>query len=109
VGTHSPVESQYRETRPWGLQVRNPFFQTNFGRKDKRAWIKAKYKEKQFIRKEELNSQSWTLHSVLDAQEGRNSLRQFLQHEFSAENLSFWEEVEELKTLESTVASSHLL
>ncbi len=67
-------------------------------REQKSTFIKEKYMKKSFIPQEKLISKA-ELSSVLKFHQTKDMFKKFLQSEFSAENIAFWEVVEELKQL----------
>jgi len=69
-------------------------------RTDKSDWIKAKYNEKLFLKRMEVQaSQEWTVPLLLQKEYGRNRFMDFLKSEVSDENLKFWIAANELNTM----------
>lgn len=88
---------------------------TFFHRKEKEGWIRAKYIEKQFLKdenvceilKQQYEDPLWKFHWILLCRDlkvtlqtavGRECFKQYLESEFSHENLEFYEMCETLKT-----------
>jgi hypothetical protein len=70
-------------------------------RQEKEDFAIDKYQKKKYLLQDNLIDQSkWDLSQILRLELGRKYLRKFLEMEYSAENISFWESVDEFKLLD---------